>query len=147
MRGGFQPSLGRVFLDTSACYALTDPRDSDHRAASAISQRLIASHARLFTTNFVLAEMHALLLRRMGRSIALQVLSTIEQSTTTIVRVSARDERRAREIIRQYDDKDFSLTDATSFAVMERLRISHAFAFDRNFTQHGLSVLSPEPAH
>jgi uncharacterized protein len=51
--------------------------------------------------------------------------------------VSARDERRAVEIIRRYHDKDLSLTDATSFAVMERLRIGWAFSFDRDFNQYG----------
>ena len=50
---------------------------------------------------------------------------------------------RAREIIRQYEDKSFSLTDATSFAVMERLRISYAFTFDRNFAQYGFTILTP----
>lgn len=71
------------------------------------------------------------------------MLDEIESSNTTIIRVSARDESRARHIIHHYDDKDFSLTDATSFAVMERLRIPQAFAFDRNFTQYGLTALTP----
>jgi predicted nucleic acid-binding protein len=79
-------------------------------------------------------------LTRLGRSAAARVLDDIENSTT-IIRVSATDERRARDIIRQYDDKDFSLTDAMSFAVMERLRIPVAFTFDRDFTQYGLPVL------
>jgi predicted nucleic acid-binding protein len=45
-------------------------------------------------------------------------------------------------IIYQYDDKDFSLTDATSFAVMERLRVPAAFTFDRHFAQYGFTVLT-----
>jgi predicted nucleic acid-binding protein len=131
----------RVLIDTSAFFALAAPRDADHPAALAIQQRLITERFRLYTTNLVLAETHALLLTRLGRTIALRTLQRIDHSTTTIVRISARDETRAREIIRQYDDKDFSLTDATSFAVMERLRIPYAFTFDRNFTQYGLTVL------
>ncbi len=42
----------------------------------------------------------------------------------------------------QYDDKDFSLTDATSFAVMERIRVPYAFTFDRHFAQYGFTVLT-----
>ena len=94
--------------------------------------------------SLILAEAHALLLARRGRAAAARVLSEIDSSNTTVVRVSTRDERRAREILADYDDKDFSLTYATSFAVMERLRIAHAFAFDRNLTQYGLSVLTPD---
>jgi predicted nucleic acid-binding protein len=132
----------RVLIDTSAFFALTAPRDADHHTALAIQQRLITERWRLYTTNLVVAETHALLLTRLGRTIAFSTLHSIDHSTTTIVRISNADETRAREIISQYDDKDFSLTDATSFAVMERLRIPHAFTFDRNFTQYGLPVLT-----
>ena len=98
---------------------------------------------RTFTTNFILAETHALLLNRLNRTVALRTLKAIEISGTIIERVSVADEQRAREILEQYDDKNFSLTDATSFAVMERLGITYAFTFDRNFTQYGLTVLTP----
>jgi len=132
----------RVFVDTSAYFALADRRSASHRAMDAIVRRLITERWRLFTSNFVLAETHALLLSRIDHAIALQVLLAIDSSTTTIVRVSARDERRAREILARYDDKDFSLTDATSFAVMERLHISQAFTLDADFSQYGFAVLA-----
>ena len=71
-----------------------------------------------------------------------EVLTEIDTSqVTTVVRVSARDEQRARAIIARYTDKDFSLTDATSFAVMERLGISEAFTLDQNFAQYGWTML------
>src|SRR5918996_1122927 len=132
----------RVLIDTSAFFALTAPRDADHHTALAIQHRLISERWRLYTTNLVVAETHALLLTRLGRAIAFSTLRSIDHSTTTIVRISNADESRARGIISQYDDKDFSLTDAASFAVMERLHIPHAFTFDRNFTQYGLTVLT-----
>jgi predicted nucleic acid-binding protein len=90
------------------------------------------------------AETHALLLTRVGYQAARQFLEEAEQSTITIVRATTRDEERARAIIYQYQDKDFSLTDAISFAVMERLDIRYAFTFDRHFAQYGLPVLTPE---
>ncbi len=60
-----------------------------------------------------------------------------------IVRVSQRDEQQAQAIILRYDDKNFSYTDATSFAVMERLRIGPAFTFDHNFAQYGIEMIGP----
>ena len=50
-----------------------------------------------------------------------------------MVRVAEIDEERAREIIVSHDDKDYTFTDATSFAVMERLGITRAASFDRDF--------------
>jgi predicted nucleic acid-binding protein len=132
----------RALLDTSAYFALVDLNEQRHPDAESIRHRLVGERWRLFTTNFILAETHALLLTRLGYPYAMRFLDELEQSLTTIVRVVAADERRAREILRQYDDKAFSLTDATSFAVMERLRIPYAFTFDRNFAQYGLTVLS-----
>jgi hypothetical protein len=42
--------------------------------------------------------------------------------------------------------KDFPLTDATSFVVMERLRIPYAFTFERHFVQCGLQSIPSIPA-
>ena len=134
----------RVLVDTSAYYALAVPQDSEHTKAVALVRQLSRRPAQLFTTNLVIPETHGLLIARRGRAVAATFLRDIARSVTTIVRVSAADERRAREIIFQYDDKDFSLTDATSFAVMERLGITHAFTFDRHFRQYGLTTLSPD---
>jgi predicted nucleic acid-binding protein len=133
---------GRVFIDTSAYYAAINYRDADHEPAARWMQGLVEARHRLVTTNFVLAELHALAPTRLDRRAAAQVLATVDSSPlTTIVRVAARDERRARQIISNYTDKDFSLTDATSFAVMERLRIPQAFTLDKNFSQFGWLVL------
>jgi predicted nucleic acid-binding protein len=131
----------RALVDTSAFYALTDGNDRNHEEARAILSQLAAERWRLFTTNFVLAETHALILARLGRDLAARVLQDIDRGSMAIVRVAAVDERRAREIIAQYRDKDFSLTDAISFAVAERLRIARAFVFDHHFAQYGLAVL------
>ena len=128
-------------MDTSAYYAILNPKDAWHRDAIAIISGMAVQRANLFTTNFVIAEAHALALRRMGRNTALTLLTQIDSSSTTVVRVEIEDELRAREIITSYVDKNFSLVDATCFAVMERLDIPAAFTFDRNFVQYGLSVL------
>lgn len=97
------------------------------------------------TTNLVIAETHGLVLGRGNRIEAARFLNWVDtDDELTIVRVSARDERRAREVIAAYTDKDFSLTDAISFAVRERLHIGHAFTFDRHFAQYGFAVLAAD---
>ena len=78
----------RVFVDTSAYFATVNTRDSDHDGVSALLRTLVADRRRLITTNFVLAELHALLLNRVNRAVALQALQAIDASqVTTIVRV------------------------------------------------------------
>lgn len=130
-----------VLADSSAYFALADPDEADHTRAVTIVRRLVAERWRVFTTNFIVAEAHALHLNRLGRRVALEFLRRVDHGATTIVRVTEQDERRGREIIERYDDKRFSLTDATSFAVMERLGLRQAFAFDRDFAQYGFSLL------
>lgn len=136
--------FGEVSVDTSAYFAATNRRDADHRPVSALMRQLVDGRRQLVTTNFVLAELHALLLTRVDRRIAAQVLAEVDATElTTVERVTAEDERRGREIVFGFTDKDFSLTDAISFAVMERLRISQAFTLDRNFAQFGWVMLDP----
>jgi predicted nucleic acid-binding protein len=140
------PFLGghAVFVDTSGFVALLADRDSRHADATMVQARLIRDRAQLVTTNFVLTEMHALLLARVGRQHAIRALLGIDRSDTDLVRVDEEDERRAREILVRYDDKDFTLVDASSFAVMERLGITAAFTFDHHFVQFGLRAMGLE---
>lgn len=112
-----------------------------HQAAPVRHEQLITEHWRLFTTNFILAETHALLTSRLNSQIALRALHEIDRSATTIVRVTVEDERQARAVLATYADKTFSLTDALSFVVMARVGITTAFTFDRHFAQYGLSTL------
>lgn len=126
---------------TSAYYALADESDQDHLEALAIFARLTDERWHMVTPNFVLAELHALLLHRLGRAVAARVLARIDYSpSNTIIRISESQEQRARVIIAQYADKDFSLTDATTFAAMENLRLAIAFSFDTHFTQYGFRL-------
>jgi predicted nucleic acid-binding protein len=140
-------TLGRrsALIDTSAFFALGDRHNAVYPIARAIQDRLIGGRWRVVTTNFVVAETHALVLARRDRTDAARVLREIDGSKDlVVVRVEEGDERRAREIIYQYTDKDFSLTDATSFAVIERLGVGYAFTFDRHFAQYGFAVLSSD---
>ena len=133
----------RVFVDSSAYLALLDRRDGHHDEAVQVLRALADERARQFTTNVILMEAHSLILSTGGIRAGHAFLRSTGASNTTIVRVRASDEARAREIVYQYDDKDFSLVDAISFTVMERLDISRAFTFDRHFVQFGFSIVRP----
>jgi predicted nucleic acid-binding protein len=86
-------------------------------------------------TNFIVAETHALILARLGADLARAWLQNLHWP---VERVSAIDEDRARAIIYAFMDKTFSYTDATTFAVMERMKLEYAFSFDRHFKQFGI---------
>ena len=123
-----------VLWDSSAVLALLDADDSDHEAAKRTAHA-IANEARpSFMTNHLEVETHALLLRKLGRTVALEWLL---RGRMPVVRVSPREERRARELLASYEDKDWSLCDALSFAVIEARGVEAAFSFDRHFRQFG----------
>lgn len=98
-------------------------------------------------TNFIRAEAHALILNRLGRHAADRFIAELASAPhSTLVRVSEADEQAALSLIAQYHDRTFTLVDATSFVVMGRLHITHAFMFDRNFVQYGFLTRTYSPA-
>lgn len=133
--------MARILVDTSAVYALLDADDRWHRAARSAFEAIKQRHEEPFLTNLLVAECHALLLSRLGSDLARRWLFT---NVWPIERVTGTDEERAVEIIRRYDDKTFSYTDAASFAVMERLGIRRAVAFDPHYRQYGFEVVGPQ---
>lgn len=134
----------RVFVDAAAYLALLDRQDNRHVEAVQVAGLLARTGYRQLTSNIVVIETHALLMSHLDISVAAGFLRSIDRGGTTIVRARASDEERAKQIIYQYQDKDFSFTDAISFAIMERLHIPYAFTFDRHFAQFGFTVLSPD---
>ena len=97
----------------------------------------------MVTTSFVIAETHALYVARLGRDAAAVFLRDTDIiPAIAVVRPTEADELAARAIIYRFRDKAFSLTDAISFAVMERLHLERAFSFDRDFEQYGFARAS-----
>jgi predicted nucleic acid-binding protein len=131
--------MKRVFIDSSAFFAHLVSSDAFHAQATALFQQARAERWRLVTTNAIVFETYALLLYRTvnGRTHALAFLNSLEGGFCKVERVTGRDETRAIALVRAYEDKTYSLCDAASFVVMERLRIREAIAFDRHFRQYG----------
>jgi predicted nucleic acid-binding protein len=131
--------MAQTLVDTSAVYALLDRNDANHRKAVTLLRVLQRRSLMPVLSNFIVAECHALLLSRLGPKIAREWLM---KQIWPIEPITMSDEKKAREIIERYEDKNFSYTDATSFALMERLGIREAFAFDNHFRQYGLRLLT-----
>jgi uncharacterized protein len=108
--------MREVFVDTGAFYAALNRKDEHHREAVQLFTRAVEEEWQLVTSNFVVAETHALILTRLGRDLA---TGWPRDVPAEVVRVTAEDEGKAKRIIFGYRAKEFSYCDATSFAVME----------------------------
>ncbi len=133
--------MSRIFVDTSAYFSYINPKDASHGATQHIMTRLADAHAALLTSNFVVAGTHALLLTRVSHTAATRFLDAIFAGASQIIRVREVDETVARDIIRRLADKEYSYTDATSFAIMSRLHIHEAFSLDQHFAQYGFTLV------
>jgi len=129
------------FIDASAWYPLIVARHPDHARLASALRALIRNHRRLVTTNLVVAETHALLLRRVGRTTALTFLQTVGESPNVVVRTSRELEAAAeRDWLTRYDDQDFSFADGVSFAVMTERGIRDALTLDHHFVVAGFQA-------
>ncbi|MEK7743991.1 MAG: PIN domain-containing protein [Elusimicrobiota bacterium] len=128
-----------VFVDTGGWYALLNRRDTHHGEAV----RFLREGERHFlTTNYVVLETVNLLNSRAGHGPARLFLERLADSKLlTLHHISPIQHRRAELYFQRRADKGYSLTDCSSFVVMEEAGLKEAFAFDRHFTQAGFTLL------
>jgi hypothetical protein len=132
--------MARVLVDTSAWFAINNPSDKYAPQASTY----LLSDPQLITTNFIIDETITLTLNRSGYASALKVGNKLwSGKLATIIYLTEADQRAAWDLFKRYDDKKFSFTDCTSFAVMLRLGLTEAFTFDQDFKQSGLFTIAP----
>jgi predicted nucleic acid-binding protein len=123
-----------VLWDSSAILALLDADDADHARAVDVARGIASEGRPSFITNYIETESHALLLRKLGRAIAREWLLT---GGLTVVRAFPSEELRAKEILVRHTDKDWTLCDAISFALLDARHVGRVFTFDHHFRQYG----------
>ena len=123
-----------VLWDSSAILALLDADDGDHARAVTVAREIASEERPSFITNYIEAEAHALVLRKLGRTLARQWLLT---GGLPVLRALPSEEQKAKELLARHADKDWTLCDAISFAVLDARQIARAFTFDRRFRQYG----------
>ena len=130
-----------LFVDTSAWYALLDKSDANHHAAVKLKDSLVHP---MVTSNYIADEVITLVRTRLGYEVAVEIGQKLwNESIANIIPMTPQDEKKAWEIFVTYHDKTFSYTDCTSFALMERLGIAEAFAFDEHFKQYDSFIILP----
>jgi predicted nucleic acid-binding protein len=137
--------VAELFVDTSAWYPLVVRTHPDHEPVANALRQQVAAGVRVVTTNLVIAESQALLMRRVGREVALTFAQRVRQPPSLVITSSEALEAQAIEQwLARFTDQSFSLCDAVSFAVMSGRRIEEALTLDRHFAAAGF-VMRPGP--
>lgn len=137
--------MAELFVDTSAWYPLVVSAHPDHGPVAKVLREQVAAGVRVVTTNLVIAETQALLMRRVGRAVALTFAQRVRQPPNLVITSSEALEAQAIEQwLARFTDQSFSLCDAVSFAVMSGRRIEEALTLDRHFAVAGF-VMWPGP--
>lgn len=137
----------RLFVDTSGWCAVYDRSDGNHRRAIAFWRGLATRKISLVTSDYVFDETVTLLRLRAGLPAAITFGDALLASrATALVEVDRALRDEAWSLMKRYDDKAFSFTDCTSFAIMKRLGLAAALGFDHHFRQMGFVLHPQEPA-
>lgn len=130
-----------IFVDTGAWFALIVPSDPNHGAALAWFQ---SNREPICTSDYVVDETLTLLRVRGEPRRALEMGKRFFSGQFTVVHyLSEADVFAAWRVFERYSDKGWSFTDCTSKALIERLEINRAFAFDEHFRQFGSVIVDP----
>lgn len=131
--------MKRIFVDTGAWYALVDRKDPDHHETLKVFETY---QGWLTTSNFVFDETITLLRYRLNWGVAYQFGENLLSGDLAVIHpIKQVDELKAWDIFKKYQDKSFSFTDCTSFALMERLKLNQAIAIDSDFKVYGIPCL------
>ena len=131
-----------IFVDSSFWIAIRISRDERHELA--VDLLRIHHDAPLLTSNLVRGETWTFLRRRVGHGSAVDFLDQLDETARLSVRVVREElEQEALGWLRRHDERPYSFVDATSFALMRRLRLLEAYAFDGDFAAAGFVELRP----
>lgn len=132
--------MNAVFADTFYFVALLNERDAAHGQAASLRRSL---RQPLVTTEWVLAETGGALSAVHLRAGFVRLARILQAAGPDVVIVPATSEmfRAGFDLFASRPDKEWSLTDCISFAVMQDLGLNDALTGDHHFTQAGFTIL------
>ncbi len=126
------------FIDTSGWCAIYNKSDDNHKTAVPFWTKKAMNIGILYTSDYIMDETLTLFNVRINHAAAAEFGRIVLASEVIkIIPVTASRWEEAWRLFIKYDDKDFSFTDCTSFAIMHELNLKEAFTFDNHFLQMG----------
>lgn len=129
-----------LFVDTSGWAYLVDGSTALHHDVRTIYQQAIAQQRLLVITNYIIAELVALLTSRSRISrqqIVLFIDALKAAPQVEIIHINTELDAEAWVLLKKRADKEWSLVDVSSFVVMTRYGMTEALTTDHHFTQAG----------
>lgn len=134
--------MDKIFVDTAAWLALLNKDDALHTQARQVMQTLRRQHTALVTTDFVLLEVADALSSPTHRGRVVELINGLRQlRLLSILPASQSLWAAGWKLYSDRPDKDWSLTDCSSFSVMTQERLTQSFTSDHNFEQAGFVKL------
>jgi predicted nucleic acid-binding protein len=130
----------KIFIDTSAFYALLDRDDACHEEAKKAWTRILSIENVLVTDNYILVETFALLQNRLG----VRAVRAFQEDIVPIVNiefVNLEIHRSGIAALLASSKRNLSLVDCISFEIMRSLGIKTVFGFDAHFKEGGFQAL------
>ena len=132
--------IEKIFIDTSAFYALMDRSDRYHQKAKHLWAFLLDENVSLKTTNYIIVEALALMQSRLDFEAA-HLFSKDILGLAEILWVDEPRHNLAYELWLSLGRKKLSLVDCVSFITMRHYGLETIFGFDRHFDQQGFKIL------
>jgi predicted nucleic acid-binding protein len=132
--------MNDAYADTSGWANVVSRAEPFHALAAAIVNPIRASGRRFVTTNYVLAELVALLTSpmRITRPQQIRFLADLRSAAwVEVVHVDAALDAAAWNLWQSRPDKEWSLVDCASFVVMQQRGMTEALTSDHHFEQAG----------
>jgi predicted nucleic acid-binding protein len=132
--------MSELFADTSGWGSLFDPTQPFHTLAANIYRTARLQGRKVVTTNYILAELVALLTSplRIARPRVVALLDGLKLSPfVEVVHMDLALDREAWNLLRSRLDKEWSLVDCASLVLMKQRSIVEALTADHHFEQAG----------
>jgi predicted nucleic acid-binding protein len=134
-----------LFVDAGPLVAVVNPGDQHETEARQAWQRLAATKLPLVSSEHVLDEVATAIARTQSpRRAAEWVRQQLDSGLIRWISCGPEDWRAATDWLTHYSDQQISFTDALSFTLMRRLKITEAFTFDRHFVIAGFQKWTGE---